>query len=279
MKVTVNGEEFGNDICMFQLQRISQEKPGISEKDAKKEITENIIKHSLLKQAADKKVGDVPEKQIETELNRLKQNYPSEAEFQKMCAMNRTSEELIKKDIEQSLKINIFVRDLTKMVPPPPTHIMKKYYERERKVSMKPKEIHAAHIVKKIDPANPETTYNEMMDIRKKLLDGAKFADVADEHSSCNDKGGDLGYFARGKMVEEFDVIAFSMNKGEVSPIFQTPFGYHIATVYDIKKPERLTFEDCKDDIKAEITAKLQDEAVDKWVEKEKAKADIKIEN
>jgi parvulin-like peptidyl-prolyl isomerase len=279
MKVTVNGEEFGNDICMFQLQRISQEKPGISEKEAKKEITENIIKHCLLKQAADKKVGNVPEKQIETELNRLKQNYPSEAEFQKMCAMNRTSEELIKKDIEQSLKINIFVRDLTKMVPPPPTHIMKKYYERERKVSMKPKEIHAAHIVKKIDPANPETTYNEMLEIRKKLLDGAKFADVADEHSSCNDKGGDLGYFARGKMVEEFDVIAFSMNKDEISPIFQTPFGYHIATVYDIKKPERLSFEECKDDIKAEITAKLQDEAVDKWIEKEKPNADIKIED
>ena len=279
MKITVNGEEFGNDICMFQLQRISQEKPGISEKEAKKEIADNIVRHSLLKAAAQKSVGDVPAKQVETELNRLKQNYPSEAEFQKMCQMNRTSEELIKKDIEESLRINLFVRDLSKMVPPPPTHIMKKYYERERKVSMKPKEIHAAHIVKKIDTANPETTYNEMMEIRKKLLDGSKFTDVADEHSSCDDKGGDLGYFARGKMVEEFDVIAFSMNKDEISPIFQSPFGYHIATVYDIKKPERLSFEDCKDDIKAEITAKLQDEAVEKWFENEKPKADIKIED
>jgi parvulin-like peptidyl-prolyl isomerase len=279
MKITVNGEVFGHDICMFQLQRISQEKPGISEKDAKKEISENLIRHALLKQSALKSVGDVPERQVETELNRLKQNYPNEAEFQKMCQMNHTSEELIKDEIRDSIKINLFLRELTKHVPPPPSHILKKYYERERKVSVKPKEIHAAHIVKKIDPSTAEKVYNEMLDIRKRLLDGAAFSEVADAHSSCDDDGGDLGYFARGQMVEEFDVIAFSMNIGEISPIFQTPFGYHIVTVYDIREAERLSFEECKEDIKAEITNKLNEECLNKWLKKEKPKAKIEIED
>jgi parvulin-like peptidyl-prolyl isomerase len=155
---------------------------------------------------------------------------------------------------------------------------MKKYYDRERKVAVKPKEIHAAHIVKKIDSSNPEKTFNEMCGIRKKLLAGAKFAEVADAHSSCDDEGGDLGFFARGQMVEEFDVILFSMNVGEISPVFQTPFGYHIATVYEIREPQRLSFEECQEEIKAEITAKLQEDCVNKWVEQQKPKADIKIE-
>ena len=279
MKITVNGDVFDNDICMFQLQRISQEKPGISEKDAKEEIAENLIKHGIIKQAAKKSIGDVPINQIEAELNRLKKNYPSEAEFQKMCQANHTTEEMIKAELEDSLRINIFIRDLTKHVPPPPSHIMKKYYERERRVSMKPKEIHAAHIVKKPDPSNPEIVYNEMLAIRKRLLEGAEFATVADEHSSCNDEGGDMGYFARGKMVEEFDVIAFSMEKDEISPVFQTQFGYHIIKVYDTKEPQRLSFEECKDEIKAEITDKLTTECIEKWFKKEKPKADIKIED
>ena len=279
MRITVNGEVFGHDICMLQLQLISQEKPGISEKDAKKEISDNMIRHALLKQNAKKSVGDVPQRQVERELARLKHKYPSEAEFQKACQVNHTSEAVIREEIEDSLRISLFIRELTKLVPPPPSHIMKKYYERERKVSIKPKEIHAAHIVKKFDPSNHEVVYNEMLAIRKRLLDGAKFAEVADAHSSCDDEGGDLGFFARGKMVEEFDVIAFSMEKGEISPIFQTPFGYHIATVYDVKEAERLSFEECKDDIRAEIIDKLRDERINEWVEKVRLKADIKIED
>jgi len=196
-----------------------------------------------------------------------------------MCQVNHTTEEMIKAELEDSIRINLFIRELTKLVPPPPSHIMKKYYERERKVSIKPKEIHAAHIVKKIDPDNPEIVYNEMLDIRKRLLDGADFAAVADEHSSCNDEGGDLGYFARGQMVEEFDVIAFSMEKNEISPIFQTPFGYHIVKIYDIKEPQRLSYEECKDDIKAEIINKLNEECIEKWLAKERPKAEIKIED
>ena len=279
MKVTVNGEIFGHNICMLQLQQISQEKPGITEKAAKKEMADNIIRHALLKQNARRSVKDVPEHYIESELNSLKQNYPNEAEFHKMCQANHTSEEIIKTEIRDSFKMNIFVGTLTKHIPPPPAHIVKKYYERERKVSVTPKEIHAAHIVKKITPETAEKVYNEMLEIRKTLLDGALFSEVADIHSSCDDNGGDLGFFPRGKMVEEFDVIAFSMNKGEISPIFQTPFGYHIVTIYDIKEPKRLSFEECKNEIKAEIISKLNEECVNKWIEKEISKADIKIED
>ncbi len=279
MKITVNGEVFGNDICMFQMQRISQEKPGISEKDAKEEIAENLVKHAMMKQASKESIGAIPTNQIDAELNRLKKNYPSEAEFQKMCQANHTTEDMIKADLEDSIRINIFIRDITKNVPPPPSHILKKYYERERTVSMKPKEIHAAHIVMKPDPSNPSIVYDKMLRIRKQLLDGAEFAAVADKHSSCNDEGGDMGYFTRGQMVEEFDVIAFSMEKDEISPIFQTHFGYHIVKVYDMKEPVRLTFEECKDNIKAEITDKMTTECINKWCEEEKPKADIKIED
>lgn len=278
MKVTVNGQVFDNNMCMYQLQRISQEKPGISENDAKQQVADDIIKHVLLRDHAKKEIASVSAKKVDAEFNRFKKNYPSEAEFQKMCQMNHVTEDGIKKDMEESMRINLFVQKLAKNIPPAPKKVIEEYYKREHAVSMKPKEIHAAHIVKKVTPQTAHKIYVEMCEIRKKLFDGADFAKTADENSGCNDAGGDLGFFARGKMVEEFDVIAFSMNPGEISPVFQTQFGYHIAKVYDTKKEERMSLEDCEEDIKLAINGKMTEECVDKWLEKAKTKAKIQIE-
>jgi parvulin-like peptidyl-prolyl isomerase len=71
----------------------------------------------------------------------------------------------------------------------------------------------------------------------KKILDetpaegkAAKFAELAKEHSACpsGQKGGDLGDFTHGMMVQEFDKAAFALGVGEISEPVKTPFGYHL---------------------------------------------------
>ena len=62
------------------------------------------------------------------------------------------------------------------------------------------------------------------------LKAGADFAAKANELSQCpsGKSGGDLGAFARGAMVKEFDAVAFDLSPGELSGIVKTKFGYHI---------------------------------------------------
>lgn len=278
MKITVNGEVFGSDHFMKQMQRLSHEKPGISEDDAKKEISDDIIKHILLRDQAAKDVGMVSPKEIEKEFNQFKNQFPNEAEFEIMCQKSHVTEEYIKKDIEESMRVNIFVEKLAKDIPPAPEKIIQEYYKRDLTVSTKPREIHAAHIVKQVNPQNSQKIYKEMCELRKKLLNGADFAELADAASSCNDAGGDLGFFARGKMVEEFDVIAFSMEPNEISPVFQTQFGYHVLKVYEVKEESRLSLEDCTEKIKLAIHRRMIDECVNKWLDGAKKKAKIIIE-
>jgi peptidyl-prolyl cis-trans isomerase C len=85
-----------------------------------------------------------------------------------------------------------------------------------------PDKVHCAHILVKSE--------SEAKAVLERLKKGEKFGNVAKQVSRCpsGKKGGDLGTFTRGKMVKEFENAAFKLQKGEVSGIVRSQFGYHI---------------------------------------------------
>ena len=82
--------------------------------------------------------------------------------------------------------------------------------------------VHCAHILVKT-----EKEVNTILGLLKK---GDKFSAIAKDISLCPSKkrGGDLGTFGRGQMVKEFENAAFALDKGQISGIVKTQFGYHI---------------------------------------------------
>ena len=72
--------------------------------------------------------------------------------------------------------------------------------------------------------------FNEAQEILDKIKKGESFAKLAQEKSldGSRKRGGDLGYFGRGMMVKEFEKAAFALEKGQVSDLVKTQFGYHI---------------------------------------------------
>ena len=70
-------------------------------------------------------------------------------------------------------------------------------------------------------------------ELKQRIQDGTDFADMAREHSTCpsGQRGGDLGTFGRGQMVQEFDSVVFSAPINEVQGPVQTQFGYHLIEV------------------------------------------------
>ena len=110
-------------------------------------------------------------------------------------------------------------------------------------------EVHARHILVK--------TEDEAEAIIKDLQDGANFEAVAKEKSTgpSGPNGGDLGFFAKGQMVPEFEKVAFDLEKGKIngSPV-KTQFGWHIIKVEDRRTSEPPSFETVKQKLKTEIS-------------------------
>ncbi|EDP96000.1 peptidylprolyl isomerase [Kordia algicida OT-1] len=110
------------------------------------------------------------------------------------------------------------------------------------------KEVKASHILINVSldaaPKDTLAAYNKIMDIRKSILEGADFGEMAVKHSDDpSAKGnqkvaankGNLGYFSAFRMVYPFESAAFNTQKGEVSMPVRTQFGYHIVKVEDIR--------------------------------------------
>lgn len=97
-------------------------------------------------------------------------------------------------------------------------------------------------------------TYNKAKDVLARIKSGEDFAKVAMEVSQdpgSAAKGGDLGFFDRRRMVQQFDSVAFTLKVGEVSDLVRTPFGWHIIKVTEIKPYS--SFEKQKDNLKSDF--------------------------
>jgi len=101
--------------------------------------------------------------------------------------------------------------------------------------------------------------------IIKLLKEGADFAEMAKIHSDdpgTKAKGGDLGYFSRGKMIKAFEDVAFSLKIGEISEPVITKFGVHIIKVEDRKPAKYKDFEKVKDEVRKRYIEEKQREMV-----------------
>lgn len=132
---------------------------------------------------------------------------------------------------------------------------MQKFYEQNKQGYVQPETVKASHILVK-----DEETANEII---FQLEDGMNFEDAAKKYSLCpsKERGGDLGFFARGRMVPEFEEAAFALEKDEVTkkPV-KTQFGYHIIKRTGRREAMQLSFAEAKDMVKKQLILRKQEE-------------------
>ena len=238
---------------------------------------ENVIERVLLRQVAMADGEPVPAEEVE---ERLTEMFPPAGDLEN-CEAGTTragvDKDAARADIEAQIRVERLIRKVGDAVPKPKEKDVVAFYKKNRDEFKTPPMVHASHIVKNVGEGEDEAAALEVMrDAQAALASGVAFAEVADKYSDCAGQGGSLGWFPPGEMVEEFEAIVFPMKPGQVSDVFRSVFGWHIATVHEMKPEGVRPLDDVKAQIEGALMREQQEKALEDYVDALRAKAEVK---
>jgi parvulin-like peptidyl-prolyl isomerase len=272
MKITVNGEELNSTLIEQETERlkpdyeryIEENQADPPEGQLEEWAEENIIERTLMMQAAGELDVDIPQEQIDAAFEEVKEN------------IGDTPEEEVRTEIALQMKLDTLMQQMVADVAEPDDAELKTYYDENLEMFVRAEQVRASHIIKHVNPTvDRETAFGEIVEIQMQLNAGATFEDLASQHSDCPDSAGDLGFFERGQMVEEFENVAFAMKVGDISDIFLTDFGYHIVKLQDHIPGGPVPFEDVKEQLGEHLGEQAKSQAVETYLDGLKGAAKI----
>jgi foldase protein PrsA len=229
---------------------------------------DTLIAEKIVELESDKKDLTVKDSEIEEELESIKESYGGEEAFNEALTSSGASLDSVKKNVESFLLTEKLLKDRVSISDDQITE----YFEANKDSFAQEEQVQASHIL-----VEDEETAKE---VKSKLDDGGDFAELAKEYStdtSNAEAGGELGFFAKGEMVTEFDDKAFAMKKGEISEPVKTEFGYHIIKVTDKKDAKEAVLDDHKEEIKDILFDQALQTEYGTWLEEQKE--EYQIEN
>ena len=216
-------------------------------------VLEQLIGRELLLQEGNKHIPADLEKKVREQVDQAKAQLGGEEEFKAKLAESGLTVEGYTRNVRDSLIVRAAVQAaVDKEIKITPEEV-KGFYDKNPDQFKQPEMVHASHIlIRCARDASDEEKKEKRVQIeaaRALVKGGEKFADVArkvSEDPGSAPTGGDLGFFARGRMVPEFDDAAFSLKTNEISPVITTQYGYHILVVTDRKPSRTMSFDEVK---------------------------------
>ena len=198
--------------------------PPTSDQDISDMTISRLVANKLIEQLAKKYNVEVTEADIESKKQELLKNFPDQAaidaELQKNYGWN--FETYINKVIRP-----LVLEQKLQAAFSSSTDSAFANFQKE--------EVHARHILFMTKDKDDATVKKQAQSVLDRLKKDEDFEKLAKEFGSDGTKevGGDLGWFARGEMVPEFEAAAFALEKGQLSDLVKTQFGYHIIRLED----------------------------------------------
>ena len=210
-----------------------------------KPVLEQMINEIIIQQEAKKQKIEVKPEEIDEKIDEIKKRFPSEETFEQQLAQSGMTIEKLRQQFESQILMEKLVAKGTVVTE----EEIRDYFYRNKARFAKPEEIKASHILLK--------TEIEAKVILSQIKAGADFAELARKESTdsiTKDKGGDLGFFSRGKMTQAFEEAAFALEAGEISEVVKTPYGYHIIKVEERRSAQEPNLEIAREEIKETLT-------------------------
>lgn len=251
----INGEAISKD----ELYDVMVEQYGAATVD-------QIIADKIVASEAKKEKVTITDDELNAEVDKLKESYGGEDVFEQMLASNNTTLDALKEELKSYLTLRKLLVPQIEITD----EELKTYFDENKDSLGEAEQVKASHIL-----VEDEATAKE---VKQKLTDGADFAELAKEYSTdegTKENGGELGFFARGTMVTEFEDVAFTLPVNEISDPVKTDYGYHIIKVEEKKEAKEANFDDSKAEIKETLIDQKMETEYSTWLEEKKNDYDI----
>ncbi len=252
MPLTINGFKIEKEAIQQESQRLAEEvnkqfpwlDPIAKKLQAEDMAKDRIIEHRLLFEESRKKIQEPTTEEIESELRQIAKKHGGEKGFLKKFKISPSDLPNVKKEIADDMRFQRYIDSLNQQVPPVPDEEVTAIFQQNEQAYRAADQFKASHIVYHTNNGQDRNeAKRKAQDALARLQSGEPFEKIADEDSDCPGKGGDLGWFAEGYMVQEFEDVLNKLEIGAMSKVFETPFGFHIARLDDKKTGELQSLE------------------------------------
>jgi hypothetical protein len=237
---------------------------------------DNLVARILLTQEARRRQLEVADPEIESVLAGFESEHGGRDQFLQHLGLNPCQIDLVRDDIRHGLRVEKTLRACLGPLPEPQESDVRTNYETHISDYLTAEEVRASHLFKQVPKVEDrQRIYDELRAVRRRAMAGEDFDKLALEHTDKEDKLIDLGWFKQGEFMDEFGVIAFSLDEGEVSPVFASYFGFHLCKCTGRRPPVPRPFDEVRDEVRARMITEDQQEKSKSLVEELKAKAVI----
>jgi peptidyl-prolyl cis-trans isomerase C len=284
----VNGEvierwEFDNAVKRIE-QRAGSAVPPEKRDEVLRGVLDQLVAYHLLAQESRARKIAVGDADVDARIAEIKKSFPTEDAFKQGIAAQGLTPEHLRAQARTSLEVSkVIDAEVTSKVNVADAEVTT-FYGQNLERFKQGDTVHASHILfgaaQDATPAQKTDAKAKAQAALKEIKAGADFATIAraqsqDPGSAPN--GGDLGFFPKGQMNPQFEDAAFKLKVGGVSPVIETPFGFHIIKVIEKRGPRTAPLPEVAGQIKDFLMQGQREQKLEQFVEQVKAKGKIEI--
>jgi peptidyl-prolyl cis-trans isomerase C len=244
-------------------------------------VDDMIIDQLITAQATGVEVSDAD---VKAEIEKIKGQFPSPEAFAEQLKQSGQTEEKLTDLVKNGLKQRRWIESQIKGKDAVADADAKKFYDENTTEFEQPEQVEASHILFLVpEDASPEVV-KQKEDAANAALKRAKagedfnaLAKELSEEPNAKESGGNLGFFAKDRMVPAFADAAFSQDKGAITGPVRTEFGFHVIKVTDKKAAGTLGFDEVKDQINSYLQNNKRREAVQSVVDNLRKEAKVQV--
>jgi len=285
----VNGQPIKKDVLLkgaqvAQMQLGQMGRPVPLTPDFYRGVLDRLVGLVLLQQEA-KAQHIVPSEQaVDQQLATTKKRFSSAEAYQQALKQMGLTEEMLRQQARDELATQKYLETQVMSNVAVSEQAIRDFYDKNKDQVRSPDRMHLRHILiavnPKASPADKEKAKAKAEDLRKQITGGADFAKLAEANSDdpgSKVRGGDLDWVVAGQTPPAFEKAAMALKTNEISPVVESPVGFHIIQLLERQAAGVVPYEQAKDRLGMMLKQKQAQELMQAKVKELRAKAKVDV--